>query len=113
MSSGTDMAAASRMGRRGFLRLAGAGGLAGGGASLLAACSSSGRSSPAASASGSASGAASYGAVSLALGWVEDHEFGGEFFATAKGYYKANGFSKVTLLPGGGQTLPTDTLISG
>jgi ABC-type nitrate/sulfonate/bicarbonate transport system substrate-binding protein len=68
--------------------------LAGGPA--LAACGSSGSSTPTASGGGK-----SFGEIAVQLSWIKNIEFAGEYFATTKGYYTAAGFSKVNLLAGG------------
>jgi ABC-type nitrate/sulfonate/bicarbonate transport system substrate-binding protein len=90
-----------RLSRRDVLRLGGLGaaGLA------LAACGggSGGSSSPttAAAAGGAASAApGSLGDISVQLSWIKNIEFGGEFYADSKGYYKDAGFGKVDLVSG-------------
>ncbi|GAA1834013.1 hypothetical protein GCM10009836_10190 [Pseudonocardia ailaonensis] len=82
--------------RRDFLRLAGLGLGVGAAGVALAACGGG---------SGSAAGAASaspgqYGKIALQLSWIKNIEFGGEFFADSKGYYKAAGFDSVDLVTG-------------
>lgn len=97
--------------RRQFLRFAGLGGAAIGGAAVLAACSTG---SPTSGASTTAAAAAgSFGTIGLALSWIKNVEFAGEYFATEKGYFTSAGFDEVTLLAGGGQTSPVETVVSG
>ncbi|UFS60813.1 ABC transporter substrate-binding protein [Subtercola endophyticus] len=96
--------------RRQFLRFAGIGGAAIGGAAVLAACSTG---SPTSVASTAAAAAGSFGTIGLALSWIKNVEFAGEYFATDKGYFTSAGFDEVTLLAGGGQTSPVETVVSG
>lgn len=79
-----DMA---RLTRRQMLRTAGAGALALGGGSLLAACGSSESSSK----SGSGSGGETE--VSDQLGWLKLSQFAGFFLAQEKGYYEDEGIA--------------------
>ncbi|MEO5831888.1 MAG: ABC transporter substrate-binding protein [Nakamurella sp.] len=44
--------------------------------------------------------AGTYGDIKLQLSWIKNYEFGGEFFATEKGYYTEAGFSSVALVTG-------------
>jgi ABC-type nitrate/sulfonate/bicarbonate transport system substrate-binding protein len=88
-----------RLSRRDVLRLGGLGaaGLA------LAACGGGGGSTPAAPATGGAPASAapgSLGDISVQLSWIKNIEFGGEYFADSKGYYKDAGFGKVDLVSG-------------
>ncbi len=88
--------------RRGFLASAGLGALS---LAALAACGSNGSSGAGAPSSAPAAGASSvapgaYGKVSVQLSWIKNIEFGGEFMADAKGYYKAAGFESVELVTG-------------
>jgi ABC-type nitrate/sulfonate/bicarbonate transport system substrate-binding protein len=69
---------------------------------LLAGCASGGSGS-------SSSGSANYGSASVALSWVKDSEFGGEYIADAKGYYKKAGFSSINFVAGPGAT---ETLVA-
>jgi len=79
--------------RRSFLRLgAGAAGLAVAGP-LLAACGGS-------SSSGAAGSSGGLTKVSYQLSWIKNFQFGGEYVADSKGYFKANGLA-VDLLAGG------------
>jgi ABC-type nitrate/sulfonate/bicarbonate transport system substrate-binding protein len=107
----TDRALLSR---RSVLRIGGFGALALSAAPLLAACSSSSKSSGSPSSSAGSSAATSagssaaasvaagtYGSVAIQLSWIKNIEFAGEYFADQKGYYKAAGFSNVTLTAGG------------
>ena len=92
--------------RRGLLR---GGMLASGlvlGAPLLAACGNDNSSGPAK--------AGTFGAGSLRLPWVENVEFAGPYIADTNGYYKAAGFSSVTLISGGPTATPVETdLVAG
>lgn len=75
---------------------------AGGAGSASTAASMS--ASKSAAASGGASpttAAANYGELIFQLNWIKNIEFGGEYFADSKGFYRAAGFSKVDLLAGG------------
>ncbi|GAA1117750.1 MULTISPECIES: ABC transporter substrate-binding protein [Nesterenkonia] len=45
---------------------------------------------------------ASYGDINIALSWVENAEFAGEFFAQENGYYEEAGFETVEFIPGPG-----------
>jgi len=79
--------------RRSFLRLgAGVTGLAVAGP-LLAACGGSSGSSSATTGSGLTT-------LSYQLSWIKNFQFGGEYVADSKGYFKANGLA-VDLLAGG------------
>jgi ABC-type nitrate/sulfonate/bicarbonate transport system substrate-binding protein len=82
--------------RRDFLRLGGLGaaGLA------LAACGGGGSTGSAAPSAGASATAGSLGDLSLQLSWIKNIEFGGEYMADSKGYYKQAGFSKVDLVTG-------------
>jgi ABC-type nitrate/sulfonate/bicarbonate transport system substrate-binding protein len=82
------------------------GGLAAAGGPLLAACGSN--STPAASSSGGA-GATDLGPLTLRLSWIKNVEFAGSYIADSKGYYKAQGFSTVTLIAGGPSATPQET----
>lgn len=46
--------------------------------------------------------AGSYGDISVALSWIENAEFAGEFFAEENGYFDDAGFGSVELIPGPG-----------
>jgi NitT/TauT family transport system substrate-binding protein len=90
--------------------------LAVGGAAMLAlaACSSSGSSSPEASSAAStesapASAAASYepATVQLQLQWLDQSQFSGYYAAEAQGYYEDVGLT-VEFLPGGGTISPQE-----
>lgn len=98
--------------RRALLRSGlGAAGLASLGVPLLDACGSSATGSSGAAGSGSAEGAAAavagggaakdYGPLAYRLSWVENVQFAGVYIADNKGYYKAEGFSSLSLIPGG------------
>lgn len=47
-------------------------------------------------------GEESYGDISVALSWIENAEFAGEFFAEENGYFDEAGFGAVELIPGPG-----------
>jgi ABC-type nitrate/sulfonate/bicarbonate transport system substrate-binding protein len=96
------------LGRR---RLLTAGGLAAVAGPVLAACSSSSSSSapPASASSASSSSAApALGPLSYRLSWVKNVEFAGSYIADSKGYYKAQGFSSVSLIAGGAAATPME-----
>jgi ABC-type nitrate/sulfonate/bicarbonate transport system substrate-binding protein len=92
--------------RRSLLRMAGVAGLALGGASVLASCSSD----SAASTGGSGEGG-DLGTLKVQLSWIKNEEFAGEFFADSKGYYTEAGLSGVTLTAG--PSTGTAELLSG
>lgn len=76
------------------------------GAPLLAACGNGSKAEPAK--------ARAIGAGSLRLPWVENVEFAGSYIADTNGYYKADGFSSFTLIPGGPAATPPETdLVAG
>ncbi|HEY1721550.1 MAG TPA: ABC transporter substrate-binding protein [Magnetospirillaceae bacterium] len=52
------------------------------------------------------------GPMVFQLPWVKNVEWAGEYFADKKGYYKAEGFSSVNLLPGGPNAALGETVIS-
>ncbi len=41
-----------------------------------------------------------FGDISVQLSWIKNIEFGGEYFADSKGYYREAGFNKVDLVTG-------------
>lgn len=98
----TPFPLASTLDRRSFLRLGGAGAgavLLGGG--LLAACGNDdegGDSS--ASASGDGGAAAGLTSASLAMGWIKNVEYGGNWVALENGYYADEGI-EIDYLQGG------------
>jgi len=89
--------------RRRFLHTGVAGGavLLGGGATLLSAC---GGDDDDTSGSGSGSGDG-FGEISVQLSWIKNIEFAGAYVADSEGYYKDEGFSKVTLIDGPGDAI--------
>jgi ABC-type nitrate/sulfonate/bicarbonate transport system substrate-binding protein len=112
------------MDRRAFLvRSLTIGGVAVAGPTLLAACSSStstatpgaaGTTTAASSTTSAASSTATatmadMGTLDFRMSWVPNVEFAGEFIADNKGYYKAEGFSKVNLQAGGPAATPVET----
>jgi ABC-type nitrate/sulfonate/bicarbonate transport system substrate-binding protein len=87
------------MDRRTFFRMSGgAAGLAVF-APVLAACGSSKAKASAGSAD-TAAAAKAIKSMSYQLSWIKNFQFGGEYIADSKGYFKANGLD-VTLLAGG------------
>ncbi|WP_420310419.1 ABC transporter substrate-binding protein [Streptomyces sp. YS-B37] len=76
------------------------------GGPLLAACGDSDSSSSGSSAS---SGSKSFGELTLRLSWIKNVEFAGSYIADSRGYYTAEGFSKVTLIGGGPSATPMET----
>lgn len=76
--------------RRDFLRLTGLTGLG----AVLAACGSGGGTPAAPPAAGS------LGSMSVQLSWIKNIEFGGEYFADSKGYYREAGLTGVDLVTG-------------
>lgn len=96
--------------RRSFIKAGTAGVIgarvAGGGAlaALLAACGkskSTNTSSATTVASSGTTAPASFGSASFQQSWISNVEFSGEYIADTKGYYTKQGFSGVSLLPGG------------
>ncbi|MEU6227035.1 ABC transporter substrate-binding protein [Streptomyces sp. NPDC047042] len=77
------------------------------GGPLLAACGDSDSSSSASSAP--SSGPGRFGELTLRLSWIKNVEFAGSYIADSKGYYTAEGFSKVTLIGGGPSATPMET----
>jgi ABC-type nitrate/sulfonate/bicarbonate transport system substrate-binding protein len=76
------------------------------GAPLVAACGTDNKAAPAK--------AGAIGAGTLRLPWVEHVEFAGSYIADTYGYYKAEGFSSVTLISGGPSATPVETdLVAG
>ncbi|KOV86633.1 ABC transporter substrate-binding protein [Streptomyces sp. NRRL WC-3618] len=73
------------------------------GGPLLAACGDSDSSSSA------SSGSKGFGELTLRLSWIKNVEFAGSYIADSKGYYTAEGFSKVTLIGGGPSATPMET----
>jgi ABC-type nitrate/sulfonate/bicarbonate transport system substrate-binding protein len=100
--------------RRGAIGGAGALLLAGGGMSaLLAACGSSSKSPSASGTTTPGSGPPDYGELAFQLSWIKNVEFAGEYIADTNGYYKAEGFSKVTLISGGAGIAQDAAVASG
>ncbi len=95
------------LGRSG-LSLAGAGVLAAGGGSILAACGSSDNSSDS-----NASGAGKFGTLDYQLSWIKNVEFAGVYIADDRGYYTDAGFSKVNLMSGGAGVKQDDVVQNG
>jgi ABC-type nitrate/sulfonate/bicarbonate transport system substrate-binding protein len=100
--------------RRGAIGGAGALLLAGGGMSaLLAACGSSSKTPSSSGTTTPGSGKPDYGELSFQLSWIKNVEFAGEYIADTNGYYKAEGFSKVTLISGGAGIAQDAAVASG
>jgi ABC-type nitrate/sulfonate/bicarbonate transport system substrate-binding protein len=113
-----DVTLAHQLNRRRLLtRALQVGGLATVGGPLLAACGSSSSGgtattpSTSSGAGGSSAAPASYGELKYQLSWVEDVEFAGSYIADTNGIYKANGFSSVSLIPGGPTATPAETVV--
>jgi ABC-type nitrate/sulfonate/bicarbonate transport system substrate-binding protein len=62
--------------------------------SLLAACGGDDKAA-------TASGTKDFGALNYQLSWIKNVEFAGQYIADTNGYYKAAGFSSVSLMAGG------------
>jgi ABC-type nitrate/sulfonate/bicarbonate transport system substrate-binding protein len=93
----------SPISRRRFLGsgMAGSAVLLGGGVTLLNAC---GGDDDDTSSGGSGDGEG-FGDIAVQLSWIKNIEFAGAFIADDQGYYKAEGFSKVELIPGPGDAI--------
>jgi ABC-type nitrate/sulfonate/bicarbonate transport system substrate-binding protein len=104
--------------RRLITRALQVGGLAAIGVPLLEACGSSSSGgtaavTPSTGTSGSPA-AADLGTLTYQLSWVPDVEFAGSYIADTTGIYAANGFSGVTLIPGGPSAPAAETqVVSG
>lgn len=104
--------------RRSFLRRGAVGGAGlallgtGGMSAFLAACGSSSKPAASGTTSSTAAGTTDLGELVFQLSWIKNVEFAGEYIADTNGYYKAEGFSKVTLLSGG-PTVAQDTVVEG
>lgn len=55
--------------------------------------------------------AADLGSLSVVGPWVPDVETAGEYIAKAKGYWKQQGFSSVTIIPSGPDAAPQETTV--
>jgi ABC-type nitrate/sulfonate/bicarbonate transport system substrate-binding protein len=86
---------------RSGLGLLGAGAVAVGGSSLLAACSSA-----------SQDNAGSLTALTLQCAWIADAEFSGYFIADTKDYYRQHQIN-ITITPGGPNVTPEQVVASG
>jgi ABC-type nitrate/sulfonate/bicarbonate transport system substrate-binding protein len=104
--------------RRSFLRRGAMGGAGlallgtGGMSAFLAACGSSSKPSSSGTTGTTAAGTKDLGELTFQLSWIKNVEFGGEYIADTNGYYKDEGFSKVTLLSGG-PTVQQDSVVQG
>src|ERR1700704_407999 len=92
------------------LALLGTGGMS----AFLAACGSSSKPAATGATTTTATGGApkDLGELVFQLSWIKNVEFAGEYIADSKGFYKAEGFSKVTLLSGG-PTVQQDSVVQG
>ena len=98
-----DPMVTAAMGRRAFLRRAGVAGLALGAApALLSACGDD---------DDDASG--DFGTLNLQLNWITNAEFAGTYVAVEEGYYEANGFSEVNVVPGGPDVAVEPAVVAG
>ncbi|BEP11871.1 hypothetical protein acdb102_01820 [Acidothermaceae bacterium B102] len=84
-------------------------------ATSAAAASAAPTSAAATSAAAATTGAAktvapgTYGTIDYRLAWIKNVEFAGTYIADNKGYYTAEGFSKVNLIAGGPTAPPIET----
>jgi ABC-type nitrate/sulfonate/bicarbonate transport system substrate-binding protein len=53
-----------------------------------------------------------FGEAVIQLGWLKNVEWAGEYLADHNGFYKAAGFSSVSLLPGGPTAPPIESVVS-
>lgn len=91
--------------RRTFLRRASLTGLAVGVApSVLLACGDDDDSSAA---------GGDFGTLNLQLNWITNAEFAGSYVAVEEGYYEANGFSEVNIVPGGPDVAVEPAVVAG
>jgi hypothetical protein len=86
------------------------------GPTLLDACSSSAKSSTPTTVAGGGTGATSVTAGSLGSlqfmgSWIPDVETGGEYVALQKNYWVQQGFSTATVIPGGPNATPQETVV--
>jgi ABC-type nitrate/sulfonate/bicarbonate transport system substrate-binding protein len=99
--------------RRLITRTLQVGGLVALGAPILEACgsSSSGGTSASTTPSGGSTAPVDFGELKYQLSWVPDVEFAGSYIADSSGIYKANGFSSVSLVPGGPSAPAAETQV--
>ncbi|MEM7338877.1 MAG: ABC transporter substrate-binding protein [Actinomycetota bacterium] len=98
--------------RRTFLRRASMTGLALGVApAVLMACGSD-DSETSSEGDGDAAGA-DFGTLNLQLNWITNAEFAGSYVAVEEGYYAANGFSEVNIVPGGPDVAVEPAVVAG
>jgi len=90
------------------LALLGTGGMS----AFLAACGSSSKPSSGSTTTAAGGAAKDLGELTFQLSWIKNVEFAGEYIADTAGYYKKEGFSKVTLLSGG-PTVQQDSVVQG
>ncbi len=119
MTERIDPRITAAMGRRAFLRRAGVMGVALGGApALLAACGSDdeetgGEDAAASEDDTGEAAAASFGSLDLQLNWITNAEFAGSYVAVEEGYYAANGFDTVNIVPGGPDVAVEPAVVAG
>jgi ABC-type nitrate/sulfonate/bicarbonate transport system substrate-binding protein len=89
--------------RRRFLQRGGLAGavLLGGGATLLAACGGDDDES----AAGDGGGDGGFGELGVQLSWIKNIEFAGLYVADSEGYFTAEGFSSLNMIPGPGDAI--------
>jgi len=100
---------------RGIRRLGAVAALGVIGPTLLEACSGGVRADSAGVSGGAASTnrPGSLGALHLQGPWVSNAETGGEYIAAARGYWLQQGFSSVTIMPGGPNVSPEKVVEAG
>lgn len=110
---------ATAVDRRAFLRLGaktvgGAAALGIAGPGLLSACGSSSKTSASTTTPSGASGSVAAGALGtlqFMASWVPDVETGGEYIALQKNYWEQRGFASATVIPGGPNATPQETMV--
>ena len=114
-----DQLSRRRFLQRGIRTVGGVAALGVGAPMLLEACGSSSKttSTPTTAAtSGTTAGAAtaaagSLGTLQFMASWVPDVETGGEYIALSKNYWVQHGFSSATVIPGGPNATPQETMV--
>lgn len=107
------------MARRQFMYRMGGAGLGLAALPLLAACGDGSDDAEAATddaTSGDEAGSeavASYGTLDLQLNWITNAEFAGTYVAVEEGYYAANGFETVNVVPGGPDVAVEPAVVAG
>ncbi|MEM9514866.1 MAG: ABC transporter substrate-binding protein [Actinomycetota bacterium] len=128
MSDKMDPTLGRRIQRRSFLRRAGMAGLAiGATPTILAACGDDDDSGSSATTGGTgtsasdgsttastaAAGGGDFGTLNLQLNWITNAEFAGSYVAVEEGYYAANGFETVNIVPGGPDVAVEPAVVAG